>query len=87
MSPRGGKREPGPGKSVGRPRVHAPGERIHNTVTVSFSITPEEREQLHELLADLDLKQSEFLSRVLANAWFFHLAPAQLDALRTLAAK
>lgn len=85
MSPRGGKREAGPGKRLGRPRIHTEGSKApRRAVTISASLDPEEAAQLDLLLEELKITRSDFIRRCLANAWIFRLAPAQLDALHSL---
>lgn len=83
--PRGGARTPGAGKSLGRPRLHPEGERARIAKTISISLDPDEYGKLKALLKELNLNQSDFVRRSMANAWLLRLSPAQLDALQKLA--
>lgn len=83
--PKGGVRQPGPGKALGRPRLHPEGARARIAKTVSASLDPDEYERLKALLGELQINQSDFLRRCLKHAWLFRLTDAQLDALRALA--
>lgn len=83
---RGGARQPGPGKALGRPRLHPEGEpRPRATKSTTISLYPDELEKLTQLCEELGIDRSEFVRRAMANAWLLRLPPAQLDALRALA--
>lgn len=60
MSPRGGPR-PGSGRKLGS----GAGRQV---VTVSVSLSPEEREQLTAICAEMDITQSDFMRLALRHA-------------------
>jgi len=84
--PRGGKRTPGPGKEMGRPRQHpddAP--RPRRTKALQISLYPDEIDTLANILqANGDMERSEFVRRSIRHAWLLALSDAQLEALRSL---
>jgi hypothetical protein len=86
MSPRGGRRTPGEGRKLGRPRIHPEGEpRPRETIPTTISLYPDEHAQLDAICAELGIGQSDFVRRAIAHAWVLKLAPEQLAALRSLA--
>lgn len=80
--PRGGKREPGVGKRLGRPPK---AQRERQRIGVAISLNTAEHERMKAIVAEYGVNQSDLMRLVIANPWLLRLTRAQLDVLRSLA--
>lgn len=90
LMPSGGKRTPGPGKRLGRPRQHPAGQpRPRKTEPKQISLYPDEWKAFDELLGELGgngepMARSEFVRRVIPAGWVLKLSDEQLAILRVV---
>ena len=68
MSPRGGKREPGPGKTIGRPTGSTGTGSGTKRKAIAISLQPEEEAKLDAICASMGLNRSDFVRLAIRHA-------------------
>jgi hypothetical protein len=68
MSPRGGKRDPGPGKTIGRPQGTTGTGSGTKRKAIAISLQPDEETKLDAICASMGLNRSDFVRLAMRHA-------------------